>query len=471
MEINYNIDKIKSDFKDVIRISQNIREPRVDRCFADWEKNKASFIERLGGLIYQYPEKVSFELNDDQKMTKVSEFITELDTWYLPPDKKEHYQEIQDLILFIEDMKECFHSNIVSHPYKAISSDLGKPVIIIPKGAKLTKAFKFFITDKELLTELQMLASRYIQEDKVEGYLCFSVHPLDFLSLSENTHNWRSCHALDGEYRAGNISYMVDKSTMICYLKSEEDTYLPNFGSVKWNSKKWRMLLHFSDDKNLVVAGRQYPFKTNTGLEKAFDFIRTIFSPDANPHFNHWYGWVDLVEEVKTMQGFQVLYNPYMLVNGLLYKLQDIIKDGQFALNYNDVLYSHYYKPIYAYKTDTYGVGNITIGGPVPCFECGEDVSIIGEIFRCIDCEEEYGTEPVEGFSDCEICGSRVYEETHGSWINDTFICNDCLEQYVEECEVCGTYGLRDRMVEGKDGEYYCEWCAEEGGIYNGKRK
>ena len=78
MEINYNIDKIKSDFKDVIRISQNIREPRVDRCFADWKKNKASFIERLGGLIYQYPEKVSFELNDDQKMTKVSEFCPRL---------------------------------------------------------------------------------------------------------------------------------------------------------------------------------------------------------------------------------------------------------------------------------------------------------------------------------------------------------------------------------------------------------
>ena len=66
MEINYNIDKIKSDFKDVIRISQNIREPRVDRCFADWEKNKASFIERLGGLIYQYPEKVSYETDEEK---------------------------------------------------------------------------------------------------------------------------------------------------------------------------------------------------------------------------------------------------------------------------------------------------------------------------------------------------------------------------------------------------------------------
>ena len=81
------------------------------------------------------------------------------------------------------------------------------------------------------------------------------------------------------------------------------------------------MLLHFSDDKNLVVAGRQYPFKTNTGLEKVFDFIRTIFSPDANPYFNHWCGWVDLVEEVKTMQGFQVLNSPYMLIDGFLYKL------------------------------------------------------------------------------------------------------------------------------------------------------
>ena len=28
----------------------------------------------------------------------------------------------------------------------------------------------------------------------------------DYLSLSENAFNWRSCHALDGEYRAGNLS-------------------------------------------------------------------------------------------------------------------------------------------------------------------------------------------------------------------------------------------------------------------------
>ena len=73
-----------------------------------------------------------------------------------------------------------------------------------PKGMKLVRAFKYFEKNKIVLEEIQNLASRYLQEDKVKGTLCFSVHPLDFLSLSENTYNWRSCHSLDGEYRAGN---------------------------------------------------------------------------------------------------------------------------------------------------------------------------------------------------------------------------------------------------------------------------
>ena len=85
---------------------------------------------------------------------------------------------------------------------------------------KLVRAFKFFETDKELLNEIQSVASMIIQEDKIEGTLCLSVHPLDFISSSENTHNWRSCHALDGEYRAGNLSYMLDKTTVMCYLNS-----------------------------------------------------------------------------------------------------------------------------------------------------------------------------------------------------------------------------------------------------------
>ena len=43
----------------------------------------------------------------------------------------------------------------------------------------------------------------------MEGYLYLSIHPLDYLSISETNHGWRSCHALDGEYRNGNLSYLT----------------------------------------------------------------------------------------------------------------------------------------------------------------------------------------------------------------------------------------------------------------------
>lgn len=125
---------------------------------------------------------------------------------------------------------------------------------------KLVKAFKYFEENPRSLEDIQNYASRIIQEDKIEGTLCFSVHPLDFLSVSENTYNWRSCHALDGEYRAGNLSYMVDRSTFICYLRGAENQKLPHFPEdVLWNSKKWRMLLYMEDKRRGLMAGRQYP--------------------------------------------------------------------------------------------------------------------------------------------------------------------------------------------------------------------
>lgn len=66
-----------------------------------------------------------------------------------------------------------------------------------------------------------------------------------FLTSSVNTYNWRSCHALDGEYRAGNLSYMADNVTFMCYIKGEaklQYPFLPH--GISWNSKKWRMLVH-----------------------------------------------------------------------------------------------------------------------------------------------------------------------------------------------------------------------------------
>ena len=33
-----------------------------------------------------------------------------------------------------------------------------------------------------------------------------------------------------------------------------------------WNDKKWRVLLFLSNEKELIMAGRQYPFTSDFGL-------------------------------------------------------------------------------------------------------------------------------------------------------------------------------------------------------------
>lgn len=211
---------LKDNFNKVIQYSQNISEPQTDELLKKWHQAKKDFIFAFGNkLIYEFPETITFELSQQEKEENVRRFC-------------EEECDNEELIDFILNNKDGFFKNLVVDGNN-----------IIPKGMKLLKAFKFFEKDKTKLEKLQAAASMVIQKNKIEGIFCLSVHPLDFLSASENCHNWRSCHALDGDFRTGNLSYMVDSCTIMCYLKSKDDVVLPNFPEdVKWNNKKWYII-------------------------------------------------------------------------------------------------------------------------------------------------------------------------------------------------------------------------------------
>lgn len=362
---------------------------------------------------------------------------------------------------FIEEQREGFFSNQVVKDYEAYD---GKK---IPKGMKLVKAFKFFESNQRALEDIQSAASMIIQEDKVEGKLCVSVHPLDFLSISENTHNWRSCHALDGDYRSGNLSYMVDESTVICYLKSEKDEKLPNFpSSVKWNSKKWRVLLFFSNDWNMIFAGRQYPFQTSTGL----DFIKDKILVEVFK-MGHLSNWTD--EKIKSFMVdpniISVFKSPYLPIGNTVKQLSDIVVNMPGSLQFNDLLSSSCYEPYYcsSYKEHPFGFPElkttddtiVKVGGQVNCCRCGHRHIQLSESFMCNDCEIAYGTADVEEISNCPCCGNRFYFDD-GYFVTGTgeTICPNCAEEYTDTCEECGDLFFKDELI--FDGEkYICKWC------------
>lgn len=237
--------KIQEDFNKVIQFSQDYDYPiTTDKLFKDWFKNKERFINKFGGLIYELPTKVSIPVKGNEDNEKLQDFYKVLNRLrYEYPD---YLGRLNDLYTFITLNPDGFKENKLTKDYNYYDT-------IIPKGMKMIKAFKKFIPNKEILKELQIAANTVHQNRNIEGTLCISVHPLDYLSISENNEDWTSCHTLDGDYRAGNLSYMADSSTVVVYIKSDENEILPNFpDDVPWNSKKWRILLYVSEDFDLI---------------------------------------------------------------------------------------------------------------------------------------------------------------------------------------------------------------------------
>ncbi len=458
-----NLARIKEDFDKVISFSQNIPEPKTDKLFDIWLEAKRDIIEVFGGkYIYEYPEKVSFELGSKEKHDRVLSFAAHVESQW-------GYSQLAE---FIENQEDGFFDNITVSDYRAWNGKL------IKKGTKLVKAFKHFINNERSLTDIQNEASRIIQEDKIEGTLCLSVHPLDFLSLSENTYNWRSCHALDGEYRAGNLSYMMDRHTIICYLKATDSAKLPSFSDdVLWNSKKWRVLLYFSSDWKMIFAGRQYPFETSVGINFVLHEVLHKAKLIRNDNRYAWTDWNNLlIDKVTLTNEIGIEFNsPYVPIGNSLIALEDLVQNDPGSKHYNDVLYSSCYKPIYAFKysVNLFGDGGIPIttevgttfiiGGKTYCLWCGEEECLTGaDTMLCEKCELEHGSSDNEMFTYCGSCGRRIFtDDAYG--VGDEDICEDCYDRLASKCERCGEVVWNENIHFHETTEsYVCEDCLYE---------
>ncbi len=456
---------IKEQFKSVISYSQGIPDPQVDYLFREWREKKSRFITRFGGLIYEWPEPIEFTLDPKEKRTRAMEFANSVSDTYNNPELAE----------FIDENLDTFFEN-------KVSKSLGEK---IPEGMKLIKAFKFFESNKTTLRSIQDCASQLIQENKIKGTLCFSVHPLDFLSSSENTYNWRSCHSLDGEYRAGNLSYMIDDATFMVYLKGADNQHLHSFGAIGWNSKKWRMLIHASQNDDIIFAGRQYPFSSKSGIDTVLNIYNNMMALEPSPYsyrFTNRYGswradYVDSYVPYDAQSNVEPtpLDGKYIVYSHELIEINKIVKEGYNALNYNDVLKSTCYNyPYYAilnpfvrHSADHLISHPIIVGEEVPCLHCGEELITNPETMRCDECELNYGTEINDVYSCCDCCGGRIYVDDAINVGEDDWVCASCYDSCCFICDCCGNvYYKTDRVfIPGEyedEGSWYCRQCYEE---------
>ena len=463
-----------TEIENIIRYSQNLPDNTTLDCkrlLADWRKNKDKFIKMFdGALIAETEELVTVRLDPESRREKIDAFYENLSMMcYSYPDSFSVPKPY--LFTFLERNEDGIFDNVVITPYECEGHNLK-----IPAGMKLTRALKFFISDKVVLDTVQTSMSRLIQQTKITGRLCLSVHPLDYLSVSENASNWRSCHALDGEYRAGNLAYMVDSNTIVTYLKSDdENVTLPNFpNSIKWNNKKWRMLLFLSDGEDAMFAGRHYPFFSKDLMDKTKTLYAILYDRQfrkqhswyITPHI--WTEWRnEEIHDYKYKGGGTIYFStPYIPIRDRLTKKKTIINHSKSGtsedLFYNDLLYSSCYTPYYAWRESPMSNEKLyfSIGSnPVYCPHCGFREITQHDRMLCDQCDEKLGD-----YVYCVECGERIardcalYVDCAGG-----YICQSCYDESYFTCARCGEIRHNnDSFWDEELDEYLCPECYDE---------
>lgn len=408
-----------------------------DALASQWYEAKKYFIEAFGGKpIVRFKDKIKIELSQKEQDERFQNFLSILDN---------EINISEEFLDYLTMNKKGFFINRTIEDYRPYN---------IRSGSKLSRTFKYFLPDEEITRWSQDLASRYMQENKIEGYLYLSVHPLDYLTMSETNEGWHSCHSLDGSYRGGNLNYMVDSTTIVAYLADEENKKLRAFegSGLTWNSKKWRVLLHYNKENEAIYLNKQYPYSCNALAEKAIEGVEHYLC------FQYHTAAMPIgIREFKGPDGADRFSTSQIFLKSRVFDSEDIIDRSEY-LGYSDLHTGSNYLPTAALAVaernnlwETFHdslmgeyrsvkkLCGIKIGKYALCPCCGKDlITANGSVLLCGNCISQHNVED-DFFETCYDCGRRVYSDERHVDESGHIRCKRCynlmkIEDYNSMC-------------------------------------
>jgi DNA-directed RNA polymerase subunit RPC12/RpoP len=309
-----------------------------------------------------------------------------------------------------------------------------KPIKAI---TKIINYFNNVESNDELLKMLEKFKKEYslIAGKKfVKGNLVFSIHPLDFMTSSDNSLNWHSCLSWedDGLYQIGTVEMMNSNNVLCCYLEAERPYYFfDEEEAYSWNNKKFRQYLYVT--KDIIVSGKAYPFSFDKLSKTLVKEVREL--AHKNLHWDYEYG-IEKYCDMKHVTGNKSMNR---IKNNIAAKdayKKAIIFDTKGM--YNDMLADNSVN-YFCVRNKVNSTKVISYSGKAPCLRCGKPV--------------------ITYLDDTETYHER-YENTN------SLVCSECLERKYS-CTMCGTHyrGLKLYKFIDIDGEWnVCSYCASQHG-------
>lgn len=304
----------------------------------------------------------------------------------------------------------------------------------VPKGTKimraLQKTLKFLEVSDEMMAafqqfrnEMSNITTTLSSLDKAT--LVLSIHPLDFISLSDNDCGWNSCFSWlqSGEYRQGCIETMTSNLTMIAYLKSKKDFVIGTKDNpiMTLPNKNYRQLFYVH--KDIILSGHGYPYQDKKLSLKILDKINNLVYNNLNWKYqfmNQQYFDMENIEENITPD-----YRYYGYGEGKDKKRIIFYSDGHM---YNDLAVNRSSAGHWCNRNKVDKTIFLNISGPSYCLSCGDYFSGSDEAEHCF-CDDCYA------YHVCDCCDT-VYQDTNNfSYIQNKNeynlgnVCNSCIEE------------------------------------------
>jgi hypothetical protein len=455
-----------------------------------WKENKGWLIE----LLRRHPNwneealAVIFDVTESREIdthtvcsykNNLFDIFKELDT--ADEDRSNFYAAI--------DLATGSHSKILSNDNVVtnIKHYTGIPFVTGQKTSRvINKICQRYNLDKhpEYNAHFARLADS-LNPIKIKRKALLSVHPCDYLEMSNRDNSWTSCHCLNGgAYHGGALSYMNDECSMIFYTVDDDVE-----GEYYQSPKRTRQVFCFNS--GILLQSRLYP---NTDDEEARNTYRNIVQ--------------HTIADCLTLPNLWTLKRDHSEVSTRVDTFED-------SLHYPDYDYECFKANVSILKDAHAGDADyILIGYTAYCINCSQPVSEAGSMYcsECADpdyyvcyacgsrvhednihyvngeyyCDEccsycdhcqEYTTDDTTSVHDrcgnlisvCDYCRDEhyhycdeceeYYHNDNGMFLDEGFICDDCLSHNYFKCERCGEYIHNDNAVEVK-GEYYCSFCA-----------
>ena len=268
------------------------RPQNLEAVLSSWAKNKRTLYKALGGkfrIEIPYQRKVKYsdlagKLRKEYRWSYITstgshsvsgDFYIAILDWILGTQTPESEMWLDDgCSPYLDIYLFKFFNKVLDEPVILDTHNNGLPEAFIfpeipgsfkelkiPKGIKPVRAVRkvllhYGFSRMDLFEKWRDKLSAITTTKKVDITLVISIHPLDFMSMSD-TGKWSSCMTWtrDGMYNAGTIEMMNSNVAVVAYLKG--DGKFITKGGYGMDVKVWRSLFYVH--KYILLSGKSYP--------------------------------------------------------------------------------------------------------------------------------------------------------------------------------------------------------------------